>query len=71
MIKDLFCVPLQGFTGIDSLYESPEASDLVLKTGELTVNECIDQVLELLREQVGITHTHSCAHAHTHCTFIK
>uniref|UniRef100_A0A8C5AFR4 sulfate adenylyltransferase n=1 Tax=Gadus morhua TaxID=8049 RepID=A0A8C5AFR4_GADMO len=48
---DLFCVPLQGFTGIDSLYESPEASDLVLKTGELTVNECIDQVLELLREQ--------------------
>uniref|UniRef100_A0A8C5BGU8 3'-phosphoadenosine 5'-phosphosulfate synthase 2a n=1 Tax=Gadus morhua TaxID=8049 RepID=A0A8C5BGU8_GADMO len=42
---------IKGFTGIDSLYESPEASDLVLKTGELTVNECIDQVLELLREQ--------------------
>lgn len=42
-----------GFTGIDSDYERPEVPDLVLKTGELTVNECLHQVLELLREQVG------------------
>lgn len=43
-----------GFTGIDSNYESPERPDLVLKTGELTVNECLQQVLELLKENVSI-----------------
>uniref|UniRef100_A0A8C9ZPR7 3'-phosphoadenosine 5'-phosphosulfate synthase 2a n=1 Tax=Sander lucioperca TaxID=283035 RepID=A0A8C9ZPR7_SANLU len=40
-----------GFTGIDSEYECPDAPDLVLKTGELSVNECLQQVLELLKEQ--------------------
>ncbi|XP_042561528.1 bifunctional 3'-phosphoadenosine 5'-phosphosulfate synthase 2-like [Clupea harengus] len=40
---------IKGFTGIDSDYEKPEGSELVLKTGELTVNECIEQVVELLR----------------------
>lgn len=44
-----------GFTGIDSQYERPEAPELVLKTGELSVNECLHQVLEMLREQVGVT----------------
>lgn len=44
-----------GFTGIDSEYERPEEPDLVLKTGELTVNECLQQVLELLMDQVGNT----------------
>lgn len=43
---------LTGFTGIDSQYERPEAAELVLKTGELSVNECIHQLLELLRDQV-------------------
>uniref|UniRef100_A0A8C2ZF21 3'-phosphoadenosine 5'-phosphosulfate synthase 2a n=1 Tax=Cyclopterus lumpus TaxID=8103 RepID=A0A8C2ZF21_CYCLU len=42
---------IKGFTGIDSDYERPEAPDLVLKTGELSENECLHQVLELLREQ--------------------
>lgn len=46
---------LPGFTGIDSDYERPEVPDLVLKTGELSVNECLHQVLELLRDQVGVT----------------
>lgn len=46
---------LPGFTGIDSDYERPEDPDLVLKTGELSVNECLQQVLELLRDQVGVT----------------
>lgn len=45
---------LPGFTGIDSDYERPEAPELVLKTGELTVNECVHQVLELLRDQVSL-----------------
>uniref|UniRef100_A0A671WQR6 3'-phosphoadenosine 5'-phosphosulfate synthase 2a n=1 Tax=Sparus aurata TaxID=8175 RepID=A0A671WQR6_SPAAU len=42
---------IKGFTGIDSNYERPEEPDLVLKTGELSVNECLHQVLELLRDQ--------------------
>lgn len=41
-----------GFTGIDSDYEKPEAPELVLKTGELTVNDCIHQLVDLLKEQV-------------------
>uniref|UniRef100_A0AAQ4PHY6 3'-phosphoadenosine 5'-phosphosulfate synthase 2a n=1 Tax=Gasterosteus aculeatus aculeatus TaxID=481459 RepID=A0AAQ4PHY6_GASAC len=49
---------IKGFTGIDSDYERPEAPDLVLKTGELSVNECLHQVLELLKEQVGVITQH-------------
>uniref|UniRef100_A0AAQ4P516 3'-phosphoadenosine 5'-phosphosulfate synthase 2a n=1 Tax=Gasterosteus aculeatus aculeatus TaxID=481459 RepID=A0AAQ4P516_GASAC len=45
---------IKGFTGIDSDYERPEAPDLVLKTGELSVNECLHQVLELLKEQLDL-----------------
>uniref|UniRef100_A0A8C8H305 Uncharacterized protein n=1 Tax=Oncorhynchus tshawytscha TaxID=74940 RepID=A0A8C8H305_ONCTS len=48
---------IKGFTGIDADYEQPEAPELVLKTGEVTVNECIRQVVDLLRDIVpsGIT----------------
>ncbi|KAG5267011.1 hypothetical protein AALO_G00238830 [Alosa alosa] len=42
---------IKGFTGIDSDYESPDAPELVLKTGELTVNECIQEVVDLLKAQ--------------------
>ncbi|XP_056109031.1 bifunctional 3'-phosphoadenosine 5'-phosphosulfate synthase 2b [Rhinichthys klamathensis goyatoka] len=42
---------IKGFTGIDSDYEKPEAPELVLKTGELTVNDCILQLVDLLKEQ--------------------
>ncbi|XP_019747307.1 bifunctional 3'-phosphoadenosine 5'-phosphosulfate synthase 2-like isoform X2 [Hippocampus comes] len=42
---------IKGFTGIDSDYERPEAPELLLKTGELSVNECLEHVLEMLREQ--------------------
>uniref|UniRef100_A0A671QSF4 Bifunctional 3'-phosphoadenosine 5'-phosphosulfate synthase 2-like n=1 Tax=Sinocyclocheilus anshuiensis TaxID=1608454 RepID=A0A671QSF4_9TELE len=44
---------IKGFTGIDSDYEKPEAPELVLKTGELTVNDCIQELVDLLKEQVG------------------
>uniref|UniRef100_A0A8C8LXI1 sulfate adenylyltransferase n=1 Tax=Oncorhynchus tshawytscha TaxID=74940 RepID=A0A8C8LXI1_ONCTS len=40
-----------GFTGIDSPFEKPESPDLVLKTGEISATECIQQVVELLKEQ--------------------
>ena len=44
---------LLGFTGIDSLYEPPENPDLVLKTSESTVQECVDQLVSFLQEKVS------------------
>lgn len=41
-----------GFTGIDSEYEKPEAPELVLKTDSCNVNECIQQLIDLLQERV-------------------
>eukprot|EP00062_Callorhinchus_milii_P021544 gi/632978420/ref/XP_007905903.1/ PREDICTED: bifunctional 3'-phosphoadenosine 5'-phosphosulfate synthase 1 [Callorhinchus milii] len=42
---------IKGFTGIDSEYEKPEAPELVLKTDVCSVNECVQQVVELLQER--------------------
>ena len=42
-----------GFTGIDSSYEVPENPDLVLKTSEYTVEECVDQLVTFLQERVS------------------
>ncbi|XP_075697313.1 bifunctional 3'-phosphoadenosine 5'-phosphosulfate synthase 2 [Rhinoderma darwinii] len=41
---------IKGFTGIDSGYEKPDAPELVLKTNLYSVNECIQQIVELLQE---------------------
>ncbi|XP_059585922.1 bifunctional 3'-phosphoadenosine 5'-phosphosulfate synthase 2 isoform X3 [Alligator mississippiensis] len=48
---------IKGFTGIDSLYEKPESPDLVLKTNISTVNDCIQQVVELLQAQNIVPNT--------------
>nr|XP_032658133.1 bifunctional 3'-phosphoadenosine 5'-phosphosulfate synthase 1 [Chelonoidis abingdonii] len=45
---------IKGFTGIDSEYEKPEAPELVLKTDSCGVNDCIQQVVELLQERVDM-----------------
>ncbi|OCT69842.1 hypothetical protein XELAEV_18036767mg [Xenopus laevis] len=42
---------IKGFTGIDSGYEKPEAPELVLKTNDHSVNDCIQQIVELLQER--------------------
>ena len=42
-----------GFTGIDSSYEAPENPDLVLKTSECTLEECVDQLVTFLQERVS------------------
>ncbi len=39
------------FTGISAPYEAPEKPDLVLKTAESTVDECVDQVLAYLTKR--------------------
>ncbi|XP_063852676.1 bifunctional 3'-phosphoadenosine 5'-phosphosulfate synthase-like isoform X3 [Scylla paramamosain] len=41
---------IKGFTGIDSQYEKPETPDVVLKTAQCSVNECVVQVLDTLEE---------------------
>ncbi|MEP7729509.1 adenylyl-sulfate kinase [Marinomonas primoryensis] len=40
-----------GFTGIDSPYEVPESSDIVLNTGVVSVNDCVSIILEYLEER--------------------
>ncbi|KAJ3614446.1 hypothetical protein NHX12_018019 [Muraenolepis orangiensis] len=42
---------IRGFTGIDSEYEKPEAPELVLKTDSCSVNDCIQQLIDLLQER--------------------
>lgn len=39
---------LKNFTGVDSAYEAPEAPDVVLKTAEASVADCVRQVLSQL-----------------------
>ena len=40
---------LPNFPGVSAVYEPPEDPDLVLDTGELSVDECVSAVLELLK----------------------
>jgi adenylylsulfate kinase len=42
---------IREFTGISSPYEEPEAPELVLNTGSLSVEECVSKVLALLRSK--------------------
>ena len=39
---------IQGFTGIDAPYEIPEDPELVLKTGQESVEDCLDRLLNFL-----------------------
>ncbi len=39
---------LPNFTGIDSAYETPENPEIELKTGERSVEECVEQILKYL-----------------------
>jgi len=39
---------IKGFTGIDDPYEEPENAELVLDTSELTVEQSVEKILDLL-----------------------
>ncbi|GAB6028273.1 hypothetical protein CHUAL_002453 [Chamberlinius hualienensis] len=39
---------LKGFTGIDSAYEPPSSPDISLKAGVNTLEECVQQVVDML-----------------------
>ncbi|MEZ6242486.1 MAG: adenylyl-sulfate kinase [Phycisphaerales bacterium] len=51
---------IKGFTGIDDPYEAPEKPELVLKTAEHSVEECVKQCLELLSSK-GIVNVAAAA----------
>lgn len=40
---------IENFTGISSPYEEPSDPELVVDSGELPLEECVDKVLELLK----------------------
>ena len=42
---------IKEFTGISSPYEEPEEPELVVKTGALLLEECVDQVIEFLQDR--------------------
>ena len=39
---------IKGFTGIDDPYEAPEAAEIILRTGDQSVDESVRQVLDYL-----------------------
>jgi adenylylsulfate kinase len=42
---------VKEFTGISSPYEVPSNPELVVRTGEVALNECVEQVIGYLRER--------------------
>ncbi len=42
---------IKGFTGIDDPYEAPEAAELVLRTGEQSIEDSVRQVLDYLESE--------------------
>ncbi len=49
---------IKDFTGISSPYEAPDNAELSVHTGERPLEECVDQVINLLKER-GILNTQS------------
>ena len=49
-VKGMYKLAEQGriadFTGVNSRYEAPDNADIVLNTSELSVEDCIDKILE-------------------------
>lgn len=46
-------VSILGFTGIDSAYEPPSKPELNLKSGEVPVDDCVQEVIKLLADRVS------------------
>ena len=51
---------ISDFTGIDSPYEEPLDAELVLDTGELSVEECVNRVIALLEESGIVSAEKGC-----------
>lgn len=44
---------IRDFTGVDSHYEVPENPDLVIDTAELSVEDCVQQLVDYVAEKFG------------------
>lgn len=40
---------IPNFTGIDSPYEAPESPDILLKAGEVSIEDCVKEIIEYLQ----------------------
>ncbi|WP_260293038.1 adenylyl-sulfate kinase [Sedimenticola hydrogenitrophicus] len=60
-VKGLYAKARAGeiphFTGISSPYEAPQSPELVVDTGEQSLEKCVDQVIELLAQR-GVVETY-------------
>ncbi|HIJ84828.1 MAG: Adenylyl-sulfate kinase [Magnetococcales bacterium] len=45
---------IRDFTGISSPYEKPEHPDLILKTGENTIDVCVGMVMEKIKSRLQV-----------------
>ena len=43
---------ISNFTGISSPYEIPDEADIVLDTEKLSVDECVEAIIEMLKEEI-------------------
>ena len=50
MYKKARAGEIRGFTGIDQPYEAPDKPEIVCKTVDKTVDECVMQIVKLLEE---------------------
>jgi len=46
---------IQNFTGISSPYEAPSNPELTINTGNLPLEECVEQVIELLKSRTIVS----------------
>ncbi|WP_200759047.1 adenylyl-sulfate kinase [Effusibacillus dendaii] len=42
---------IPDFTGISSPYEEPDSPELVIESNQLTVDECVDQIVDFLKNR--------------------
>jgi adenylylsulfate kinase len=42
---------IKDFTGIDSPYEKPENPEITINTHKSTIDECVEQITEYLKER--------------------
>ena len=43
---------IKGFTGIDQPYEIPASPEVTINTENRTVDDCVQQIVEILQENV-------------------
>ena len=42
---------IANFPGVSTVYEVPDQPDLTVPSGELSVDDCVDQILQLFQER--------------------